>query len=152
MSVQLAHEARKAGGPSAARLKATAGRLLELVGLPDAEWSLSIIDDDAMEALNRKWRGKESTTDVLSFPQLDDEELEAAYASDGAGALIGDVVISLPTAKRQAKEFGHSLSDEIDRLLAHGLLHLLGYDHERGPNDARSQRLREYHLLRKLRG
>jgi probable rRNA maturation factor len=68
-----------------------------------------------MRALNRRWRGKDQPTDVLSFPQH--------------GTAIGDVVISLETARSQAREGGWSLSAELRRLLAHGLLHCLGHDH-----------------------
>ena len=77
-----------------------------------------------MRRLNRAWRGKDRPTDVLSFP------------AGGPGALLGDIVISLDTARRAAKEEGRGVGAELDRYLAHGLLHLLGHDHER-PADAR---------------
>ena len=77
-----------------------------------------------MRRLNRAWRGKDHPTDVLSFP------------AGGPGALLGDIVISLDTAQRAAREEGRRVGAELDRYLAHGLLHLLGHDHER-PADAR---------------
>ncbi|HET7784330.1 MAG TPA: rRNA maturation RNase YbeY [Myxococcales bacterium] len=79
--------------------------------------SLALVSDREMRALNLRWRGKDSTTDVLSFPLQE------------RGAL-GDVVISLPAARRQAREGGWPLSVELRRLLAHGLLHCRGYDHQ----------------------
>lgn len=78
--------------------------------------SLSLVTDAEMRRLNRDFRGKDRPTDVLSFPL--------------AGALLGDVVISLPTARRQARAGGWSLAAELRRLLAHGILHCRGFDHE----------------------
>src|SRR5438105_5458993 len=80
--------------------------------------SIALVSDREIRALNRRWRGKDRPTDVLSFPL------------DEPGAL-GDVVISLDTARRQAREGGWPLSAELRRLLAHGILHCRGYDHER---------------------
>jgi probable rRNA maturation factor len=79
--------------------------------------SLSLVRDREMRALNRGWRGKDQPTDVLSFPQLE------------RGSL-GDVVISLQTARRQAREGGWPLSVELRRLLAHGIAHCRGHDHQ----------------------
>ena len=90
-----------------------------------------------MQRLNRRWRGKNRPTDVLSFPQ-------------DADGLLGDVVISVETARRQAIEQRTTVGREADRLLIHGLLHLLGYDHERSPAEARRMRLRERALARWL--
>lgn len=72
-----------------------------------------------MAGLNRRWRGKDRSTDVLAFP-----------AEGVAAGFLGDIVISLPYAARQARSRGESRASEIDRLLVHGYLHLLGYDHE----------------------
>jgi probable rRNA maturation factor len=79
--------------------------------------SLAIVSDRAMRALNRQWRGKDEPTDVLSFPS-------------GEQRFLGDVVISLDTARRQAKAGGWPLAKELRRLLAHGMLHCAGHDHE----------------------
>lgn len=87
----------------------------------EAELSIAFVDDAEMQTLNASYRGKDYPTDVLSFPQED---------MGGAPALLGDVVISLPTAERQAKEYGTELSYEVARLLVHGILHLVGYEHE----------------------
>jgi probable rRNA maturation factor len=118
------------------------------------ELSIALVSDREMRALNRRWRGKDTTTDVLSFPLVVGGG--ARFAREGrrpeAGALVaareplGDVVISLPTARRQAREGGWPLSVELRRLLAHGLLHCRGYDHETA-KDARRMALAERRLL-----
>jgi probable rRNA maturation factor len=119
--------------------------LLDALRLPDAELSLLLVSDAVMRELNRDWRGKDRPTDVLSFAQ--------AEGSGGAPAgLLGDVVISIDTARRQAAERAASLGSELDRLLIHGVLHLLGYDHERSPAEARRMQRRERALARRLRG
>jgi rRNA maturation RNase YbeY len=87
------------------------------------ELSVAVVTDRAIRRLNRDFRGKNRPTDVLSFPQ---QETPAAGAQ-----LIGDVAISLDTARRQARLGGWPLAAELRRLLAHGLLHCLGHDHER---------------------
>jgi probable rRNA maturation factor len=78
-----------------------------------------------MRELNRRWRGKRGTTDVLSFP-AEQEEFEKEV-----GASLGDVVISVEQAARQAAEHGLEFDSEVEQLILHGLLHLCGYDHER---------------------
>jgi len=112
------------GAAAVRRLGQRARRYLAALGCDGAELSLLVVGDAAMRRLNRAWRGKDRPTDVLSFPAA------------GPGALLGDVVISLDTACRAAREEGRTIAAELDRYLAHGLLHLLGHDHER-PADAR---------------
>jgi probable rRNA maturation factor len=95
-----------------------------------------------MRSLNRQYRGKDRTTDVLSFP------LREGRFSRVQPHVLGDIVLSLPAAARQAKAAGEPYHIEIERLLVHGYLHLLGYDHERSRAEARrmdgrEQRLRE---------
>jgi probable rRNA maturation factor len=90
------------------------------------EVALSLVDDAEIRQLNRRWRGVDAPTDVLSFP-LEDEEL------------LGDVVVSLETAERQSRAFGHSLRREVAFLAVHGTLHLLGYDHDTPDAEARMQ-------------
>jgi len=97
-----------------------------------------------MRTLNRRYRGKDETTDVLSFSLR--EGLFPAIQPD----MLGDIVISVPVAVRQARREGHSVSREIDRLLVHGLVHHLGYDHERGPREARRMARKELELLKGL--
>lgn len=86
------------------------------------EVSLVLVDDAAMRALNARYRGIDRSTDVLSFTQ------EGDFAVPGAPRLLGDIVISVPTAGKQAVAAGHSLDDEVSQLAIHGALHLLGYD------------------------
>ncbi len=89
------------------------------------EVSIAFVDDDAMTELNKKFRGKKKTTDVLTFPADDSYNEPSA-----TGRPLGDIVISVDQARRQAVEEKHSLATEIRYLVVHGLLHALGYDHE----------------------
>jgi probable rRNA maturation factor len=127
----------------ARRLGRSARRLLAALRRADDELSLVLVSDRVMHELNRSWRGADRPTDVLAFAQADG----VGGAPDG---LLGDVVISVDTARRQAVALGHSLVAESERLLVHGLLHLLGYDHERSAAEARRMRRRERALLRVL--
>lgn len=117
------------------------------------EVSVMFVNDRAMRALNRDYRAKDRTTDVLSFPQADDAEMLAGMLSSlpEAGTIpLGDIVISIPQACRQAEELEVSLSDELARLLVHGILHLVGYDHERSAADARVMRRLENTIFRRV--
>lgn len=98
--------------------------------LGDLEVGVSFVDDQEMRALNLAWRGMDRSTDVLSFSAL---EGEAVF---GAEDFLGDLVISLERASAQAREHGHSLREEVAVLVSHGLLHLLGLDHERDDDEA----------------
>lgn len=118
--------------------------MLRVLGLPDAEVSVLFTGDRAMRSLNRRYRGIDRTTDVLSF------SLREGEFSHIQPALLGDIVVSVPVAARQARDRGHSLRREIERLLVHGLLHLLGHDHERGGKEAEAMRRKEQRLLRVL--
>jgi probable rRNA maturation factor len=97
-----------------------------------------------MRSLNRRYRGIDRTTDVLSFSQREGQF--AGLRPD----ILGDIVISVPMAAIQARERNHSLSHEIERLLVHGLLHLLGYDHERDPVETRRMRRKEVRLCQRI--
>ena len=119
-------------------------KLLQGLGLPEAELSVLFIGDRAMRTLNHAWRNRDKTTDVLSFP------LREGRFPHIQPDMLGDIVISVPVAVRQADEAGHSLTVELERLLVHGLLHLLGYDHEQGLREARRMERRERQLLKKL--
>ena len=142
MPVVVAMRGRRA--PALARRLATTGRrLLAALEEREAELSLVLVSDPVMRTLNRTWRGKDRATDVLAFAQREGR----GCAPDG---LLGDVVISIDTARRQADARGHSLGVEGDRLLVHGLLHLLGYDHERSLGEARRMARKERALLRAI--
>ena len=135
MRVSVAMRGRRV--PSlATRLGRAARRLLRRLDLGETELSILLVNDREMRALNRRYRGLDRPTDVLAFAQREG----AGGTPDG---LLGDVVISVDTAKRQAREAGESLGREVDRLLIHGLLHLLGYDHERSDAEARRMQRRE---------
>ena len=125
------------------RLQRGARRLLQAVGLPTAELSILLVSDDEMQRLNAHYRGKDRPTDVLSFAQAEGEGARPA-------GVLGDVVISVDTATRQARERGETLGRESERLLIHGILHLLGYDHERSVPEARRMQRRERALARVL--
>ncbi|SFB81202.1 probable rRNA maturation factor [Brevinema andersonii] len=93
------------------------------------ECSIFFCNDDYILKLNKQYRNKNASTDVLSFAQHEGDIFP------GQNLLLGDIVISTETAKRQAQAFGIDYEEELARLSIHGLLHLLGFDHERGPED-----------------
>ena len=103
--------------PSASQVRAWIRRLLLETRAKRAFLSVLLCGDSRMRSLNREWRGTDLPTDVLSFPS-------------GERDFLGDIVIDVPYAARQARRRGHTLAREVQILLAHGLLHLLGYDHE----------------------
>ena len=127
-----------------ARIASRLRKLLRILDLPEAELSVLFVGDHAMRSLNRKYRGKDRTTDVLSF------SLREGMFPSIQPQVLGDIVISIPAARRQANEAGHSLGREIDQLLVHGLLHLMGYDHDRGRGSAEAMKKKESQLLKKL--
>jgi len=87
---------------------------------------LSVVDDKVMRGFNRQHRGVDSTTDVLSFPYADKD---FPSADGDAGGLLGEIVISAPRVRKQAKEAGRTIREEFALMVVHGTLHLLGYDH-----------------------
>ena len=99
-------------------------RALKATRAEAATLTIAFVSDRQMRELNRQWRGKTGTTDVLSFPAGEDE-----FANPD-GSNLGDVVISLEQAARQAREHDLTVDEEIAQLILHGLLHLCGYDHE----------------------
>lgn len=127
------------------------------MGFRDAELSVLVTGDRKMRALNRAYRGIDKTTDVLSFPAMTGAELSALKdthpdAEDGPPVMLGDIVISAPKAFAQAAERGHPFEDELLFLLAHGLLHLLGYDHETGVVDGKKMFRKQREIIRRLEG
>jgi probable rRNA maturation factor len=113
------------------------------VGL-EGEVQVLLADDRTLRRLNRRFRGKDRATDVLSFPAA---ATTVFFGEPGGAELAGDLAISLETAARQAARFGHSLRDEVRVLLLHGLLHLTGFDHER---DRGEMAAKEAELRREL--
>ena len=142
MSVTVSSR-RRVHGIRVVDVRRDARRLLRLLDL-DAELSVALIDDAEMRRLNATYRRVDAPTDVLAF---------AMREGDGGTLhpdLLGDVVISLDTAARQAAARGAPIADEVRLLLVHGLLHLLGYDHERSPAEARRMFRRQRDLLARL--
>ncbi len=127
--------------PSLIRL---AQRILMAVGEAKSELSLELIGDARIRRLNREYRKQDRITDVLAFPM---REGIVPRGRCPQTSMLGDVVISLPTAIRQAQKAGRSIDVELAALLVHGVLHLCGYDHERGPGEAARMSRREQNVL-----
>jgi len=113
-----------------------------------AEVSVVFVDDEYIRELNRQFRGKDCSTDVLSFALNEGDEPEILDGPEET--LLGDIVISLETAIRQADDFGHSLERELAYLTVHGVLHLMGYDHE--AEDAKAEMRRQEEQILALLG
>lgn len=105
-----------------ARLSALARHALRVENISDsAELSILLVGADHIKRLNARFAGNDYATDVLAFPMMDDDE---------SSPMLGDVVISPEVARKNAERLGHSLDEEVEVLLVHGTLHLLGYDHQ----------------------
>jgi len=119
--------------------------ILRRVRVPGLDLDLTFVGDARIRTLNRSFRKKDKATDVLSFPLHDKKR---ARKGD---CFLGDIVISVPTARRQAKEQGRPLLDELLFLIIHGTLHLLGYDHEKTLREAREMQNLEKKIFEALR-
>jgi len=120
-----------------ALIQRVAERALELAGAhlgPDVSVSITLVDDEAITDLNRDHRGLARPTDVLSFSQLEGEEM--GDLPEGEPLPLGDIVISLERCLAQAADYGHSFERELGFLTAHGMLHLLGWDHQTPEEEA----------------
>ena len=123
------------------KIEAKARKILSALAYPESELSVVLVDDEEMSSLNRQYRGRQGTTNVLAFAMCEGEFGEISPE------LLGDVIISLPTAQRQAEEAGIALDAMISRLLVHGILHLVGFDHVQDENSAREMEQRSAELL-----
>jgi len=133
----------------AAWLRAIARRVLAAEGVAGpAHLGIVVSDDETVRGLNQRFLGLDEPTDVLSFGLAGTGEAPFALPPEEAASL-GEIVIAYPTALRQAEEAGQAVEAEVARLLVHGLLHLLGHDHER-PQDERVMRRREEEILTTL--
>ena len=119
-----------------------AAAILVIVEQSGAELSLALTGNAEMKKLNAQYRGKDYATDVLSFP------LEGNVPP--GNQLLGDVIISVEMARLQARERGRTMEQEMVTLLIHGIVHLLGYDHERSAQDARVMKRLENKVYRQL--
>jgi probable rRNA maturation factor len=125
------------------------GFLMEQIGMsPKVELSVSFVDEDKMSELHQRWMGLSGPTDVLSFPM--DELVEPVPGETISDGILGDIVICQSVAARQAKQAGHTTAAEIDVLLTHGVLHLLGNDHAE-PEEAKLMFARQSSLLQSFR-
>ena len=111
------------------------------------EVSVTFTDSEGIRELNRKFRGIDRATDVLSFPLFDFDGTAEEPPVDEFMGMLGDIVISLEQAEKQAKEFGHSFEREAAFLAVHSMLHLLGYDHEIGEEEDADMRRRQSEIL-----
>ena len=127
---------------SAQKIKGKAHRILKLLKENQSELSLALVGNGEIQKLNSQYRHKNEPTDVLSFPQ--EENLPKGKK------LLGDVVISVEQAEKQAKDGMKTLEMEIEMLLIHGILHLLGYDHEVSQKEARRMKRMETKIQRAL--
>jgi pyridoxine 5-phosphate synthase len=127
-----------------ALIRRTGALLLALTGLPDAELSILLVDDKQIAELNRSWRQKNGPTNVLAFSLTEGDDSAMALN------LLGDIVISVETASREAEKDGLSLHARIQVLLVHGFLHLIGYDHEKSDFEAVRMYDKEKVLLQEL--
>lgn len=114
------------------------------------EVSVTFADDASIHELNKKFRGVDRPTDVLSFPLFDYEGESEEPPVDELMGMLGDVVLSLETAARQAEEYGHSFAREVAFLTVHSMLHLLGYDHETSEADEADMRQRQREIMERL--
>jgi probable rRNA maturation factor len=130
---------RRPGGRPTERLRRLAGATLASIGVEEGEIGVLVTDDATVRTLNRHFRAKDRPTDVLSFP--------AGFAQPDGPPYLGDIAISLDTARRQALGHGVSLEHELAVLLLHAVLHLCGYDHE---TDAGEMRRLEARLRREI--
>ena len=126
------------------KIHQTASVILNALDYPDAELSILIVDDQQIAQLNHQYLNREGPTNVIAF------SMRQGPFSDIAPNLLGDVVISADTAQREAQSAGISRQDRFDQLLIHGILHLLGYDHEHSAAEARKMEEKTKELLQLL--
>lgn len=126
------------------KIQQTAQAVLNELNCPDGELSILIVDDFQMEALNREYLNRRGPTNVIAFAMRD------GRFSDITPHLLGDVVISVETAEREGKATGISMEERFTELLAHGILHLFGYDHEKSEQEACRMEKKSSQLLKEV--
>lgn len=114
----------------------------------DAQVSVTFCTNEYIRALNKKFRGVDKHTDVLSFPMYEDGDFDVSECI--SGAMLGDIVISVDRAKEQAEELGNTFVREVAFLAIHSTLHLLGYDHERSKDEEEAQCLAQREIIAEM--
>ena len=133
-------------------LRAKVERVLSDLGCHDKELSILFTDGRRMAQLNLRYMGRTGPTNVLAFPMSDFNAPAAGQTPDIETGLLGDVVISVDTAQREAEESGEPLEQTVDRLLIHGILHLLGHDHVASEEQAALMEKEEERLMALVEG
>jgi probable rRNA maturation factor len=153
LEVDVQIDERFEGAAKAALIERAVAAVLVAEGQSGAlEVSVLVSDDATLHQLNRDYRGVDAPTDVLSFADEEDADAEATafVHAPGAPRYLGDLAISYERVIAQAAEYGHSRERELAFLTVHGILHLLGYDHERGPEDEAAMRARQDVIMQQL--
>jgi probable rRNA maturation factor len=131
----------------------TLHRVLKELGVAEVEISCAFVSDDSIRALNRTYREKDESTDILSFPQIDEDDEGFIFNADNSDdedaypgpELLGDMIISLESMQRNCESYNVTTEEELIRLLIHGTLHLLGEDHD--SNDSQEPMLQQQEQL-----
>ncbi len=135
-------------GVTARSVKNRACKILDVLDLDRSSLSIILTGDESIRSINREYRGIDLPTDVLSFAERECPFPEPEKKME----MLGEIYISMDRASAQALEYGVSMQEETLRLLVHGILHLLGYDHERSAGDARVMEAREGEILSSVTG
>ena len=141
----LIENRQKRHGLSEHEIQTNARRILSVLGYPDAQLSILIVDDAQMAELNMAYLNHTGPTNVISFP------MQEGQFSDITPGLLGDVVISADTADREADEAGMELTERFNQLLVHGILHLVGYDHVNSEAEAEVMEQKSNELMKQIR-
>ena len=144
MDIQIRSH-RKIHGLSNRKLKQKLKTVLNALGCRDVELSVYLTDDKEISELNKRYLGRTGPTNVLAFP------ISGGPPPDPETGMLGDVVISVETAVSESKSMGEALTETISRLLVHGILHLLNYDHERSSDDADIMETEQRRVLSMIR-
>jgi len=131
-------------------LKKIAQKVLEEEGKKEADLSIALLGPGRMREINKRYRGKNRATDVLAFPETKilKEKLKVGPLKKIQG--LGEIVICLREVKKNAKRFGSNFEKELTRALIHGILHLLGYDHEKSEKEAKKMETKQQYYLSKI--
>ena len=143
MDIQIANR-QKRHPLSLRKIRRRTRIILDALKSPEAEISILLVDDLQIAAMNRKFLGREGPTNVIAFP------MQEGRFSGLSPDLLGDVVISVDTAYREARDAELALEERLTQLLVHGLLHLHGYDHEHNAAEARRMAAKSRRLLAKI--